>query len=203
MKFQYSEAALANHLADELERLYWAGLGRAAVIDGNRLKRLAAMLDQTAAKDEERIRQEKEIGALRREAAFDLYAICSNFVRSVNTLTTKLPLELSPEEYSPESFDEVAANLFQINAHGRLIQIAFEATGPLISNEEFRTPYTIAGEVRSFNQESLDGLGIVERQLFLCIQGGQTEWRFFNTKTHRQGAFDEDFLADLLEELLK
>jgi hypothetical protein len=173
------------------------------VIDGNRLKRLAATLDLTAAKDEERIRREEEIGALRRESAFDLYAICSNFVRSVNALTATFKLDLSPEQYSRESFDELAANLFQINARGRLIQVAFEATGPLISTEEFRTPYTIVGAVRSFNQESLEGLGIIERQLFLCVNGQHAEWRFFNMKTHRTGPFDEDFLADILEELLK
>ncbi len=173
------------------------------VIDEDRLMRLAGLLEETAKKDAERIRQEKKIAALRREYAFDLYAICSNFVRSVNALTHSIRLDLSPEIYSREAFDETKANLFQINASGRIIQIAFEATGPLMSTDEYRTPYTIEGAVRSFNQESLEGLGIQERQLFLCLENDKVEWRFFNPHTHRSGLFDEEFLADLLEELLQ
>lgn len=169
----------------------------------DRIKKLARRLDVLAEEDERRIREEQELTRLRRDGAFNLYVICSNFVRNVNAHVTRNRLELSPAAFEPDSFREGGPNLFQINAAGRIIQLAFEATGPLITTEEFRTPYTLHGEIRWFNQESLDGMGIHERQIFLCIRGGETWWVHFDSQTHRQGRLDEDYLMELLEQLVK
>jgi len=172
-------------------------------MDEDRLKDLARRLDAVAGQNERRIEQEKRIAAVRRERAFELYAICSNLVRNVNALADRGRLELSPPQYSADSFIDTGPNLFQINISGRIVDIAFESTDELTSTESFLTPYTIGGAIRWFNQKSLESLGIRERLLFLCAGRDDFVWTYFDEKTHRQGRFDEEYLMDLLEDLLQ
>ncbi len=166
-------------------------------------RRLAKLLEAVAARDAERIRQEREIAAVRREAAFELYVICSNLVRSVNAIAGDARLELSPPDYSPELFRDGGPNLFQIGVSGRLVDIAFESTEAILSTENFRTPYTLQGSIRWFSQESLESLGIREHLLFCCLEDGEGSWVWLDSVTHRTGPCDEDYLGRLIEELLK
>lgn len=166
-----------------------------------RLRRLAQAIDRLAAKDEELLRRTREIEALRREAAAGLHRICSEFVESVNALVTKVRLELSPPDYSPDAFRDPGANLFQINAKGRVIQIEFEATEALTSTENYRYSYIIQGAVRCFNQELLDRVDIQEQRVFFCVDK-RREWRYLDTRGQRSGTFDGDFLAGLFEKLV-
>ena len=172
-------------------------------MDEVRLNRLARRLDAVAEQDELRVQEETRIGELRRECAFELYAICSNLVRSLNAQATKGRVELAPPSYSAESFQDSGPNLFQLNASGRIIDIAFEVTDQLFSTEDFETPYTLVGAIRWFNQDSLEGLGIYEQLLFLCEKEGELQWTHFDPITHREGLVDEDYLMGLLETILR
>jgi hypothetical protein len=172
-------------------------------MDEERLSKLAQQLDAVAEQDEIQIEEEKRLAALRRESAFELYVICSNLVRSLNSRAKKGRLELSPPEFTADSFQESGPNLFQINVSGRIVDIAFEATDALTSTEDFLRPYTVEGSIRWFNQDALETLGIHEQLLFLCVEGEELSWIHFNPITHREGPFDEDFLMGLLEALLK
>src|SRR5438034_1253884 len=80
----------------------------------------------------------------------------ADIVRSVNRLLTHQDMELDPESYSADAFQDEAVNLIQINVRGRILQISFHATAELVSTEEFRVPYTLNGTVRAFNQELLE-----------------------------------------------
>ncbi len=172
-------------------------------MDPERLQRLARGLETAVRKDAERIRREQQIVARRREAAFELYVICSNLVRNVNALCKEAKLELAPPEFSAESFHEAGPNLFQISVSGRILQIAFETTEPVVATENCPVPYTLEGAVRWFNQNSLETLGIREHQLFCCLEDDKLAWRWFDPQTHRSGLVDEDYLAERLEELLE
>jgi hypothetical protein len=167
-----------------------------------RLKRLAKSLDALARKDETGIRRAREIGSLRRQAALELHGICGDFVRDLNQLLAEIELEFHPEEYGAENFQDAGINLFQINARGRILQIKFEATPELISTEDFRVPYILAGAVRCFNQQLLDKDLIEEQLLFYTIEKSRHLWRFFDARTYRSGPFDADYLTGLLEQLV-
>ncbi len=171
-------------------------------MDQERLERLARGLDRAVKKDAERIEREQQIVRRRREAAFELYVICSNLVRNLNAICAAARLDLAPPEFSPESFRDAGPNLFQISVSGRILQIAFEATEPVAATENYPTPYTLEGAVRWFNQDSLETLGIQEHQLFCCIEDGKLVWRWFDPQTHRSGLVNEDYFAARLEDLL-
>ena len=82
------------------------------------------------------------------------------------------------------------------------LQVAFEATPEIVSTEDFRIPYTLAGSVRAFNQELLDK-DLIEEQLLFCTlerEGGM--WRYFDARTYHSGPFDEDYLVALMEQLV-
>lgn len=172
------------------------------MLDEGKLKRLARRLNSLADRNAERLREEKEVVDQRREGAKELHVICSNFVRVVNHESARVQLVLSPPEYEASHFRESGPNLFQITASGCIIQVAFEATESFHSEENYRKPYVMEGAVRWFNQESLEGLGIGEDHLFLCLNKDERSWEHFDPKTHHHGPFDEDYLADLLEKLL-
>jgi|HubBroStandDraft_1064217.scaffolds.fasta_scaffold60944_3 hypothetical protein len=167
-----------------------------------RLKKLAQRIDALARKDESTIEKAREIAALRRKAALDLYGICADFVRGLNELLARTELEFDPDDYRPDSFQEHGIHLFQINARGRILQIRFEATEELVSTEDFRVPYVLQGAVRCFNQRLLDQDLIEEQLLFYTIEKRRTMWRFFDARTHRSGPFDADYLTGLLEQLV-
>jgi len=167
-----------------------------------RLKRLAASIDALTEKDETLLRQAREMAALRRAAAADLYAICADFVNSVNRLLARSDVELDPSSFAEGAFQEDASNLIQINVRGRILQVSFSATPELVSTEDFRIPYTLEGSVRAFNQELLDKDIIEEQLLFYTLENEKKLWRFFDARTYRSGPFDQEYLISLMEQLI-
>jgi hypothetical protein len=167
-----------------------------------RLKKLAKCLDALSLKDENGARRANEIGLLRREAARELHAVCGDFVRALNGLLSEMKLEFAPEEYGADNFQDNGINLFQINARGRILQIKFEATPELVSTEDFRVPYILAGAVRCFNQQLLETNLIEEQLLFYTIEKSRSMWRFFDARTYRSGPVNADYLTGLLEQLV-
>jgi hypothetical protein len=167
-----------------------------------RLKRLAENIDALTEKDESLLRRAREITAFRRDAAADLYAICADFVGSVNRLLARTGVELDPPGYGPDSFQEDLVNLMQINVRGRILQVSFSATPELVSTEDFRIPYTLEGTVRAFNQELLDKDIIEEQLIFYTLENHKKMWRFFDARTYRSGPLDQEYLIGLMEQLL-
>src|SRR5258708_39475813 len=90
-----------------------------------RLKRLARSIDALAEKDEGFLRRAREIATLRQAAAADLYAICADFVGSVNRLLARMEIELDPPGFGSSSFHEGLVNIVQITVRGRSLQGAF------------------------------------------------------------------------------
>ena len=130
----------------------------------------------------------------------DLYEICSGFVDALNRLVSSISVNLDPQ--SASSLSEDGRNIVQINVRGRILQVEFEATDELVSTEDFRIPYILKGVVRTFNQELLDRNLIREQLIFYTLEKDRTMWRFFDARTYRSGAFDEEYLIDLLEQLI-
>lgn len=167
-----------------------------------RLKRLAGNLDALAGKDEELFRRTREIGQLRRSAAVRLHRVCSLFVDSLNRLMAAGRVSLDPAALDESAFREDGPNLIQIGVRGRILQVAFEATPELVSTEEFRIPYTLAGSIRAFNQELLDKDLIQEQLLFYTLEKEGSLWRYFDVRTYHSGPFDQDYLVALMEQLV-
>jgi hypothetical protein len=170
--------------------------------DRIRLKKLAARIDALVEKDEDAIRQAREISSKRRSGAMEVHRICATFVDAVNALATRAQVALDPTKYEPDAFREDSPNLIQINARGRIIQVEFHGTEAAISTEEFRVPYIMEGEVRCFNQELLDRQSVEEQLLFYCLEKHGPMWRYFDPRTYRSGAFDEAFLVAMMEQLV-
>ena len=167
-----------------------------------RWKRLAARIDDLAEKDERYLRHAGDIAGTRLAAATELYAVCRSFVDSINQYTTRGEVQLDPLEFSSGSFHEDGVNLVQINIRGRLLQIQYAATPDLVSTEDFRVPYTLAGSVHAFNRELLDKDLIEEQLLFYTLEHHRKMWRFFDPRTYRSGSFDQEYLISLLEQLI-
>lgn len=168
----------------------------------NRLSRLAGNIDALAAKDDLALARVEEIARLRRQAALDLYAVCAAFVTALNGLLSKTQVILDPPVYSSDNFAEDGVNLLQVNARGRVLQINFKSTPELISTEEFRVPYILAGSIRCFNQQLLQQDLILEHLLFYCLEKDRRFWRFFDERTYRSGPLNEDYLISLMEQLV-
>lgn len=147
------------------------------------------------------VRHAHDIADLRRAAAAELHAICGGFVQSINQLLAEETVLLDPPAFQG-NIRENGPNLFQINVRGRVLQVEFEATEELISTEDFRIPYTLAGEIRAFNQELLDKDLIQEQLIFYTLERGTRMWRFFDARTYRSGPFDQDYLVSLMEQLV-
>ena len=167
-----------------------------------RLKRLAANIDALARKDAILLGKARDTAELRRAAAAEMHAICLGFVDSVNQLLSKASVVIDPPAYSEASFKDGSINLIQINASGRILQISFEGTQELVSTEDFRVPYTISGTVRAFNQKMLDKDLIEEQLIFFTLEKARGMWRFFDARTYRSGAFDQEYLVSLMEQLI-
>jgi len=176
--------------------------GNQSKVQDARLQRLADRIDALAEKDEKLVRYSRDIAALRGAAAVELHAICREFVSSVNRLLSHGELTLDPPEVSRERFLDDGSNLFQIGIRGRILQIEFAATADLVSTEDFRVPYTLAGSVRAFNQELLDKDLIEEQLLFYTVEHEKKMWRFFDARTYRSGAFDREYLISVMEQLI-
>ncbi len=167
-----------------------------------RLKRLAQNIEALTDKDERILRHAREIADLRRAAAADIYAICADFVNSVNRLLSLASVGLDPSSLPDFSFRDDSTNLIQINVRGRILQISFLATPELISTEDFRVPYTLSGTIRAFNQELLDKDIIEEQLIFYTVEHHKKMWRYFDARTYRSGPFDQEYLISLMEQLL-
>jgi hypothetical protein len=168
-----------------------------------RLKRLAHHIDALAEKDEKYLRHLREMSALRRAAAAELHAICRDFVHSINRLLSRSELALDPEQFPETAFHEDnSAHLLQVSVRGRILQISFNATPELVSTEDFRVPYTLAGSVRAFNQELLEKEIIEEQLLFYTVEKEAKMWRFFDPRTYRSGRFDQQYLVSVMEQLI-
>jgi hypothetical protein len=167
-----------------------------------RVKRLAARMDRLAEQDELLMVRAKRVEAARRTGAEQLYQLCAHVVCELNSLVTRFRIEIAPDSWTGHSFRDSGVNIVQINANGRLIQVAFQATDKLVSAENYGSPYIIEGAVRWFNQELLEGRGIEEEQVFLCWdEKTGSRWRWQDPQTRRSGPFDLDHLMSLLERL--
>jgi hypothetical protein len=168
----------------------------------DRIARLAKLIDSDIRKDQPLLLTDSEVIGLRRKGAMELHSICADFVASVNRQLSPPVLELSPSEYSAEMFRESGVNIFQINAQGRILQIAFEATREIFSTEKFRIPYILEGEVRAFNQEMLERTQIRSQALFFCLEPSRNTWHYFEWLQGRTGTFGRDQLVSQLERLV-
>ena len=171
-------------------------------MDHTRLLKLARRIDAIADKDERLLLRTREMEELRRKGAMELHAICAGFVTELNVSLTKIKLELDPPDYSPDKFNPDGANLFQMNARGRIVQIEFESPEHPVSTENFRVPYVLEGSIRCFNQDLLDRAVIEEQLLFYCLERSRNPWRYFEGRTYKTGLFDAEYLISLMESLV-
>jgi len=166
-----------------------------------RLKKLAEGIAALAGKDALVLERAREITATRDAAAVELYAICAEFVAGLNRLLPRAEVMLDPASAGAH-FRVDSPCLIQINVRGRILQIEYVATAELVSTEEFRIPYTLAGSVRAFNQELLDKDLIEEQLIFFTLEKHRRMWRFFDPRTYRSGPFDQEYLVSLMEQLI-
>jgi hypothetical protein len=166
------------------------------------MKRLAHSIESLAEKDEGFLRMSQEMDRLRRAAASELHTICRDFVNSLNRLMSKGELVLDPDQFSGDAFQEDALNLIQISVRGRILQVAYSSTPELVSTEDFRVPYTLAGSVRAFNQELLNKDLIEEQLVFYTVERNRKMWRFFDPRTYRSGTLDQEYLVSVMEQLI-
>ncbi len=167
-----------------------------------RLKRLARKLDELPAKDEQRLREAREIGRRQRQGIDELHALLRKLVDSLNHLLQNIEIELTPDSVNHDQHPKDGAMLLQLNASGRIIQFAVSATEAGVSTEHFRTPYILHGRVRWFNQEFLDRQEIQERAIFYCVAPQLSGWRYVEPRDRGSGGLDVDFVAESLEQLL-
>jgi hypothetical protein len=175
--------------------------GNAAEVPDPRLKRLAHHIEALVDKDERFLRRTRETALVRRAAAEELHTICRDFVIGVNRLLSRSEVALDPAEFADIPFDVRSIHLLQISVRGRILQVSFSATPDLVSSEDFRVPYTLAGTVRAFNQELLEQEVIEEQLLFYTLEKDTKMWRFFDPRTYRSGRFDQHYLVSVMEQL--
>lgn len=169
----------------------------------NRLKRLAVRIEALVEKDELALRHADEIAGLRRAAAAEIHSLCAEFVSSLNSLLSRSEIVMDPDRFRPELFHEGGPNLIQIHIRGRILQVDFQVTPELLSTEDFRIPYTMEGSVRAFNQELLEKELIEEQLIFYTVEDRRKgAWRFFDARTYRSGALDQNYLISLMEQLV-
>jgi hypothetical protein len=167
-----------------------------------RLKRLAARIEALADKDEETLRTAREMADVRSAAAIELYTMCAEFVAGLNRILPRHEVLIDPQDCTGGSFDDLSLCLIQINVRGRILQLEYGAAETLVSTEEFRIPYTLAGSVRAFNQELLEKDIIEEQLIFYTVEKQRRMWRFFDARTYRSGPVDQAYLISLMEQLL-
>lgn len=173
-----------------------------AEVSGSRMKRLAQNIEALAQKDEDFLRLSRQMCQVRRAAANELHTICRDFVSSLNRLMSKGELALDPNQFSEAAFQDDAVNLIQISVRGRILQVAYSATPELVSTEDFRVPYTLAGSVRAFNQDLLNKDLIEEQLVFYTVERDRKMWRYFDPRTYRSGTLDQEYLVSVMEQLI-
>jgi hypothetical protein len=167
-----------------------------------RLKKLARKLDELPAKDDLRIRQARELQERQMEGGIKLYALCKELVDDLNGVLKNIQIDLTPAEFNPDSMESASGVLFQINASGRIVQLAIYPLENSICTDHFRLPYVLRGAMRWFNQEYLERQEIQEQLLFYCISSNQFSWRYLDPHSRKMGMVDQEFLAEALEQLL-
>lgn len=167
-----------------------------------RFRKLAASIEALAQKDELAEKHARQIAATRSAATAELHAICAEFVSGLNRLLPFPEVTIDPADSAAARLFESPHCLIQINVRGRILQIEYEHTPELVSTEEFRVPYTLAGSVRAFNQELLEKNLIEEQLIFFTLEKQRRMWRFFDPRTYRSGPLDRDHLVGLMEQLL-
>jgi hypothetical protein len=167
-----------------------------------RLKKLADGIAALAGKDALVLERAREITAVRSAAATEIYAICAEFVAGLNRLLPRPEVMIDPAASAGAHFHGDSPCLIQINVRGRILQIEYATTGELVSTEEFRVPYTLAGSVRAFNQELLEKDLIEEQLIFFTLEKHRRMWRFFDPRTYRSGPFEQEYLVSLMEQLV-
>jgi hypothetical protein len=163
-------------------------------------RRLARHIE-AASRSEKFLADAEAVGELRRRGAAELHRVCAEFVSTVNKSLSQAEIELAPPAYSPETFREPGVNVMQISSQGRQVQITFQAGAQLVSTEKFRIPYVLEGEVRAYNQKMLERFEIVTLAVFYCVGEEISGWRFYDWRTLRTGALNQDFLVELMETL--
>ncbi len=168
-----------------------------------RLKRLAHNIADLERKDSEQIRRAAELTRLRKRAAAELHSICNDFVHAVGEhLPDPSALRLDPPEFSEDDFSDMGTYLFQLSVRGRILQIEFGATSELLSEDDFRIPYTLVGSIRAFNQQMLENSFIDENQIFFAVEPKRSCWMLFDRRTHRSTELDQERLLALMESLI-
>ncbi len=170
--------------------------------DDNRIARLAKQLGDDIRKEQHLLLTDSKVLELRRQGASQLYSICADFAASVDRFLTPPVLEIAPSTYDPEVFRNSGANLIQLNARGRIIQLAFESTRARFSTDKFLIPYILEGEVRAYNQEMLERTQVRSQALFFCVEDSQTTWHYYEWVSGRTGAFGREQLVNLMERIV-
>jgi hypothetical protein len=170
--------------------------------DDERIARLAKQIGIEFRKERHLLLSDGDILELRREGAMKLHAICAELAVSVNRLLSPPVLDLTPPEYFPETFRDSGTNLIQLNAHGRIVQLVFEATRDKFSTDKFLIPYILEGEVRAYNQEMLDRMQVQSQALFYCLEDKGNSWHYFEWLHGRTAAFGREQLVSLLERVV-
>jgi hypothetical protein len=167
-----------------------------------RIARLAKQIGEDIRKERHLLLTDSEVLVLRRRGTAELHAICADFAASVNRLLTPPVLEMAPSDFAPEMFRNSGANLIQLNAHGRIVQIAFESTRERFSTDKFLIPYTLEGEVRAYNQEMLERTQVRSHALFYCVKDSRKAWRYHDWASGRSGVFSQEQLVSLMERIV-
>ncbi len=174
-----------------------------------RFRRLAQKIQELRRKDEAAHSRANEIARQRGEAARELYDICQRFAERLNSYVREDRLELIPAEF-PEDQAEGDHSQLMLNVRGRVLLIALEAPGTLVSTDNFRKPYILQGEIRFFNQELLNEARVEEHGIYFCPGEGPKNpgggrrgaWLYWNGRNYKSGPVDEEYLAGLLEQLM-
>jgi hypothetical protein len=170
--------------------------------DEERIARLARQIGEDVRKEQHLLLTDSEVLDLRRRGAVGLHGICADFAASVNRLLTPPVLEMAPSDFAPEMFRNSGANLIQLNAQGRILQIAFESTRERFSTGKFLIPYILEGEVRAYNQEMLERTQVRSLVVFYCIEDNLKIWRYHDLASGRSGVFSQEQLVSLMERIV-
>jgi hypothetical protein len=167
--------------------------------DEERIARLAREIGEDIRKERHLLLTDSEVLEFRRQGAAELYAICTDFAASINRLLTPPVLEMAPSDFAPEMFRNSGANLFQLNARGRIVQISFESKRERFSTDKFLIPYILEGDVRAYNQEMLERTQVRSQALFYCVEDSRKTWRYHDLASGRSGVFSQEQLVGVME----
>ena len=170
----------------------------------DRIAELAHRLDRLAERDEQVIAETESVEAARRRGAAALHSFCVEFTKRLNAEMTRAELKLVPNEFDPKVYREDGPNLIQMSLRGRIVQVQYEAPARTVSNEYFRHPYILQGQITGFNQTLLEQDLVEEEMLFYARDGksnGAYRWHYFEPRTYQTGLVSERYLTDLFGRL--